>query len=77
MGSEGVQIIGEDVVGTEQAFNAHGGGDVGDLEQSPEIEDREHQHAGMPSVPLIKARPSFSASVTGEMPAASNASWVA
>ena len=30
----------------------------------------------MPSVPLIKARPSFSARVTGEMPAASNASLV-
>jgi hypothetical protein len=45
MRPQGVQIIGEDVVGTEQTFNAHSGGDVSHLEQPTEIDDREHQHA--------------------------------
>ena len=40
-----MQILGEDVVGAEQTLDAHRRRDVGDLEQPPQIGDRQHQHA--------------------------------
>ena len=45
MRAQRMQIVGEDVVGAEQTFHTHRGRDVGDLEQPPQIGDREQQHA--------------------------------
>ena len=45
MRPQSVQIVCEDVVGAEQTFHAHGCRDVCHLEQPPQIDDREHQHA--------------------------------
>jgi hypothetical protein len=48
MWAQRVQINGENVIGTKQTFNAHCGGNVSELEQPPQIDDREHQHAEHP-----------------------------
>ena len=45
MGPERVQVLGQHRVGAQQAFNAHGGGEVGRLEQPVQVRRGHDQHA--------------------------------
>jgi hypothetical protein len=45
---QGLQVGGEHPVGGELTLDAHRGGDVGGLQQHPQVGDRQHQHAEHP-----------------------------
>lgn len=45
MGAQALELLGEDAVGAQQRLDAHGGGDVGGLEQALQVHAGQHEHA--------------------------------
>ena len=72
--ADGVQFGRQHLVGAEQRLQGEGGGDVGGGEERARSAQAITSMPSMPSVPLMRARPSFSRSSTGSMPCSARSS---